>query len=858
MNPNRLGKRLVAGIYLTFLTLLAIGSTLLASSNFTSPDVFFVETFDPNAAVSARWGGTTATGVSFDTVNSNSSLVITIGTGGAAIYTTATLSTTTLQSRRIILRAKVKGSNIALNSGAASYQGIKVMLIYQATGGGLTYDQIDFSSTNSNGIGTGTFDWKTVSKEITLPASLTNIKLQLALENATGSVYFDEVRVEADPFVYRDSFNTYVNTASLSSSGIWTSSSSAGSSSFSSIDTSGGYTANGLKVIHNPGGAGSYSLVTTTLSAAALAEIKGHRVTITNRFKGSGISAMTASSPFYAGIKVYLSIHSPTFGTEIFSNQGLPTGTFGWVKSNHFTGLVRSDADWATVTFGMKENSGTVWFDDLRVEKTPLLFNENFDGNNGANSLATAWSGGTFSTVSHSSYGNCYQMSATGSSNMLHIDLPVDLVRGRLLLIKSLIKASNVTAPPNAWNGIKVMLVYCTNDNAATNYPQLSVPYSIVSPATTASFDWTKYNGVIGLPTNITSATLYMGLEAITGTVCFDNLTIEAIDNAFVDYINPNPTTTNTTTLRGTMVSPSLSLSDLTELKSWKANIVRWQLGATSYPSGLDTPTYSTALNNEIAKLDALLPNLSSQGFKVVVDLHSLSSHLFLGKTQQDQLRAAWGALAGHYASSSYSSCILGYDLANEPTCGTLGDDALSWNELIQSLTATIRRNDTTHAVIVESEGTGEALGFNWLRPVDDSNAIYSFHSYEPTYYTHQYVTAYGGPNVTTTYFGTIQGQYWDNTALTRCISPVLDFQKRFQTPIYVGEFSAVRWAPGARQYMSDNISLFEQYGWNWTYHAFREWQGWSVEWDSDINSTAPSATNTDRKRLLLEWFNLN
>ena len=62
-------------------------------------------------------------------------------------------------------------------------------------------------------------------------------------------------------------------------------------------------------------------------------------------------------------------------------------------------------------------------------------------------------------------------------------------------------------------------------------------------------------------------------------------------------------------------------------------------------------------------------------------------------------------------------------------------------------------------------------------------------------------------------------------------------------------------WAPGAENYLRDAISLFEEYGWDWSYHAFREWAGWSVEHESpDGKSIRPSADNP-RKRALLEGF---
>jgi hypothetical protein len=38
------------------------------------------------------------------------------------------------------------------------------------------------------------------------------------------------------------------------------------------------------------------------------------------------------------------------------------------------------------------------------------------------------------------------------------------------------------------------------------------------------------------------------------------------------------------------------------------------------------------------------------------------------------------------------------------------------------------------------------------------------------------------------------------------------------------------RRAPGAVNHLRDCIDLFEEYGWDWTYHAYREWDGGSVE----------------------------
>lgn len=56
--------------------------------------------------------------------------------------------------------------------------------------------------------------------------------------------------------------------------------------------------------------------------------------------------------------------------------------------------------------------------------------------------------------------------------------------------------------------------------------------------------------------------------------------------------------------------------------------------------------------------------------------------------------------------------------------------------------------------------------------------------------------------------------------------------------------------------YRRDCIDLFREYGWDWTYHAFRESPCWDVEKEGpDIKHMVPSA-DTPRKQALLEGLN--
>ena len=95
----------------------------------------------------------------------------------------------------------------------------------------------------------------------------------------------------------------------------------------------------------------------------------------------------------------------------------------------------------------------------------------------------------------------------------------------------------------------------------------------------------------------------------------------------------------------------------------------------------------------------------------------------------------------------------------------------------------------------------------------------------------------------------------WNADFMRDVLKPVREFQLKHKALIYVGEFSAVAWAPGAENYLRDAIGIFEEYGWDWSYHAFREWAGWSVEHEGKNDGTLRPSADNPRKRALLDGF---
>jgi endoglucanase len=211
--------------------------------------------------------------------------------------------------------------------------------------------------------------------------------------------------------------------------------------------------------------------------------------------------------------------------------------------------------------------------------------------------------------------------------------------------------------------------------------------------------------------------------------------------------------------------------------------------------------------------------------------------------------------MAQHYRGSR---AIYAYDILNEPREDDFvydPDGGVEWQLLAERAIAAIRQIDPDTPILVEAAHWSNPDGFLTLKPINGKNLIYSPHFYLPHAYTHQrvyqdYATAY-------TYPGIISGVQWDREQMLKELEPVIAFQRKYNVPIYIGEFSVVRWAPGAERWLDDAISIFEEHGWDWTYHAFREYEGWSVEHGSDKSDTTVKAT-TPRKELLLKYLGRN
>lgn len=449
-------------------------------------------------------------------------------------------------------------------------------------------------------------------------------------------------------------------------------------------------------------------------------------------------------------------------------------------------------------------------------------------------------------------------------SAMKRLVLPVEKMRGHVVRFSAWVKAEGISKKPQPWNGVKFMAPTVTS--AGRDWPAVNFEEG--------SFDWRRASFTARVPDDAQEVALTLGLEAVTGKAWFDD--VQVVVWKPIPRLRPRAAAGpvykghDLPRLRGAMVSPNVNEESLRVFgKDWNANLIRYQLirhGPVRDP--LDLAAYDRWLASAQEQLDRVLPWCEKYGLKVVVDLHSPPGGrvvsgggyagsdfgLFSNAACQRRFVELWQQMARRYKDQK---AIWGYDLANEPVDDSVAEDLADWQQLALQTARAVRAIDPDRTIIVEPARWGGPDGFRELEPLDVPKVVYSVHMYVPGEFTHQGVH---NNKVGHRYPGEINGRHWDKAALEGALKPVIDFQKAYGVHIYVGEFSAIRWAPdqSAHRYLADLIDIFEAHDWDWSYHAFREWSGWSVEHGSDRQDQRPSPTPTDRQRLLQFWFSKN
>ncbi len=249
-----------------------------------------------------------------------------------------------------------------------------------------------------------------------------------------------------------------------------------------------------------------------------------------------------------------------------------------------------------------------------------------------------------------------------------------------------------------------------------------------------------------------------------------------------------------------------------------------------------------------VARLDATVRQITDEGLNVVLDIHpeeTWKNKLLKGEDGPAQFFAFWTSFAGHFASTDPEKVF--FEVMNEPTL----DDLYRWQGIQARAVARIRAVAPQHTILATSSMYSSVDTLLSLEPVRDENVIYTFHEYNPYWFTHQgaswgvqgWVYLRGVPYPSTPEnIQRVLGQEpdervrlfvqrygyerWDATRLGMEIAAVADWAQRRGVPLYCGEFGVYRrYAdPHARAtWISDVRTALEtkHIGWAmWDYQA--------------------------------------
>ena len=236
---------------------------------------------------------------------------------------------------------------------------------------------------------------------------------------------------------------------------------------------------------------------------------------------------------------------------------------------------------------------------------------------------------------------------------------------------------------------------------------------------------------------------------------------------------------------------------------------IRWNAHADATPPYTVDPQF-------FFRVDWAVEQALKNDLAVVVNIHHYNELIEQPQEQRERFLALWDQIAVHY--KDYPDTLF-FELLNEPN-GPLNSDLL--NPLTADAIQVIRSSNPTRTLIA---GPAEWFSLNQLAslklPEGDRNLIVSFHYYQPFQFTHQGAEWVNGSN---DWLGTDwEGLFFEKDVLIADLDMALEWSKKNNRPLYLGEFGAyskadmlsrVRWT----EFIARES---EKRGFSWAYWEF-------------------------------------
>ena len=285
--------------------------------------------------------------------------------------------------------------------------------------------------------------------------------------------------------------------------------------------------------------------------------------------------------------------------------------------------------------------------------------------------------------------------------------------------------------------------------------------------------------------------------------------------------------------------------ADFTYVKSLGFDHVRLPIDPEAF---IADSTSGSLRPDMIARLDKTVAAITNTGLNVILDVHPEENFkALLGKADDGPARffAFWTTFALHYTNTNPDHVF--FEILNEPTL----DDLYRWQGIQARAVERIRAVAPHHTLIATASKYSKIDTLLAMEPIRDENIIYTFHEYDPMWFTHQganwgtqgWVTLRGVPYPSTPEnVQAVLGQVpddqvrlevqrfgwdrWDAARMGMEVAAIADWAQRRGVPLYCGEFGVFKdfSSPAARAtWISDARTAFESKHIGW---AMWDYQG--------------------------------
>src|SRR5262245_2462131 len=230
----------------------------------------------------------------------------------------------------------------------------------------------------------------------------------------------------------------------------------------------------------------------------------------------------------------------------------------------------------------------------------------------------------------------------------------------------------------------------------------------------------------------------------------------------------------------------------------------------------------------------------------------------------QEELIQAWADLAKRFKGKKGMMFVPVTEPHGE-TPDDAGNNALPkkvWNTLYPRLIDAIRAEEPERWIIVEPIW-GNAINFPNLSVSSEPNLIYSFHFYDPHFFTHQGTFSPYPPAQSVVYPGLTRDNnqfdpeiFWDKSVLQQRMQRAIDFRNAHNARVMCGEFGTQSNAPmdSRERWVTDVVDLLETHGFDWVYHEYARLAPGMLPGGWHFQRTAYESVLTSKFSLNLEY----